>query len=129
MSLTFTVDHEASYRGLSSLFPFKSVSPFTIVNVLSQSSFSHSFGASWSFVQTVPSYHAHLHLKVETSCNNLYYTEKHVSQCFLRTFGRGRPPTVAPHSINLFLHLTNSDCDANEGLLPKIRKNTFPSLE
>jgi hypothetical protein len=22
---------------------------------------------------------------------------------FLRTFGRGRPPTVAPHNINLFL--------------------------
>jgi hypothetical protein len=35
MSLTFTVDHEASCRGLSNLFPFKSVSPFTIVNMLS----------------------------------------------------------------------------------------------
>jgi hypothetical protein len=35
---------------------------------------------------------------------------------FLRTFGRERPPTVAPHNINLFLHLTNSDCDVNEGL-------------
>jgi hypothetical protein len=23
---------------------------------------------------------------------------------FLRAFGRGRPPTVAPHSINLFLY-------------------------
>jgi hypothetical protein len=23
---------------------------------------------------------------------------------FLRTFGRGRPPTVAPQSINLFLY-------------------------
>jgi hypothetical protein len=35
---------------------------------------------------------------------------------FLRTFGRGRPPIVAPRSINLFFHLTNSDCDVNEGL-------------
>jgi hypothetical protein len=35
---------------------------------------------------------------------------------FLRTFGRGRPPTVAPRSINLFLYLTNSDCDVNGGL-------------
>jgi hypothetical protein len=35
MSLTFTVDHKASYRGLSSLFSFKLVSPFTIVIVLS----------------------------------------------------------------------------------------------
>jgi hypothetical protein len=35
MSLTFPVDHKARCRGLSSLFPFKSVSPFTIINVLS----------------------------------------------------------------------------------------------
>jgi hypothetical protein len=52
MSLTFTVDHKAGCQGLSSLFPFKSISPFTIVNVLSRSSFSHIFGASSSFVQT-----------------------------------------------------------------------------
>ena len=115
ISLTFTVDHKASCRGLSSLFPFRSVSPFTIVNVLSQSSFSHSFGASLSFLQTAPSYYAHLHLKVEASCNSLCYTEKHGNK-FLRTFRRGRPPPVAPRSINLFLHLTNSDCDMNEGL-------------
>jgi hypothetical protein len=75
MSLTFTVDHKASCRGLSSLFPFKSVSPFTIVNVLSRSSFSHIFGASLSFVQTAPPYHTYLHLKVEASCSSLCYTE------------------------------------------------------
>jgi hypothetical protein len=67
MPLTFTVDHKASYRGLSSLFPFKSVSPFTIVNVLRRSSFSHRFGAILSFVQTAPSYHTQLHLKVKAS--------------------------------------------------------------
>jgi hypothetical protein len=78
MSLTFTVDHKASCQGLSSLSPFKSVSPFTIVNMLSRNSFSHNFGASSSFVQTAPSYHAHLHLKVEASCDSLCYTEKHV---------------------------------------------------
>jgi hypothetical protein len=79
MSLTFTVDHKASCRGLSSLFFFRSVSPFTIVIVLSRSSFIHSFGAGLSFLQTAPSYHAHLHLKVEASFNSLCYTEKHVS--------------------------------------------------
>jgi hypothetical protein len=73
MSLTFTVDHRASYRGLNSLFSFRSVSPYIIVITLSRSSFSHSFGASLSFLQTTPSYHAHLHLKVETSCNGLIY--------------------------------------------------------
>jgi hypothetical protein len=78
MSLTFTVGHRASCRGLSSLFPFRSVSSSTIVIVLSQSSFSHNFGASLSFLQIVSSYHAHLHLKAEAPCNSLCYTEKHV---------------------------------------------------
>jgi hypothetical protein len=82
ISLTFTVDHKVSYQGLSSLFPFKSISPFTIVNVLSRSSFSHSFGASLSFVQNAPSYHTHLHLKVEASCNSLCYTEKMLVKFF-----------------------------------------------
>jgi hypothetical protein len=50
MSLTFTVEHKASCRGLNSIFPLKSVSYFTIVNMLSQSFFSHDFGASLSFV-------------------------------------------------------------------------------
>jgi hypothetical protein len=34
MSLTFTINHKASYRGLSGLFSFKSVPSFTIVLVL-----------------------------------------------------------------------------------------------
>jgi hypothetical protein len=47
---------------------------------------------------------------------------------FLRTFGGRRPPTVAPRSINLF-KITNSDCNMDEGLKPKVQKNTFPLLE
>jgi hypothetical protein len=82
ISLTFTVDHKASCQGLSNLFPFKSVSPFTIVNVLSRSSFSHNFRASLSFVQNAPSYHTHLHLKDESSCNSLCYTEKMLVKFF-----------------------------------------------
>jgi hypothetical protein len=115
MSLTFTVDHKASCRGLSSLFSFRSVSSFTIVIMLSQSFFSHSFEVSLSFLQTAPSYHARFRLKAEASCGNLCYTKSMLVK-FLRTFGRGRPPTVAPRSINLFLHLTNSDCDVNKDL-------------
>jgi hypothetical protein len=79
MSLTFTVNHKASYKGLSSLFSFRSVPYFTIVIMLSRRSFSHSFDAHSPFLQIAPSYHSHLHLKTEASCNNLYYTEKHVS--------------------------------------------------
>jgi hypothetical protein len=82
MSLTFTVDHKASCRGLNNLFSFRSVSPFIIVIALSRSSFSHSFEASSSFVQTASSYHAHLHLKAEASYNGLCYTEKHASYVF-----------------------------------------------
>jgi hypothetical protein len=82
MSLIFTVDYKANCRGLNSLFPLKSVSPFTIINVLSRSFFSYSFRASLSFVQIAPSYHTHLHLKGKTSCNGLCHTEKHVSLVF-----------------------------------------------
>ena len=71
ISLAFSINHKASYRGLSSLFYFRSVPSFTIVIVLSRSFFDHSFGASLSFLQTTPSYHAHLHLKAEASCNGL----------------------------------------------------------
>jgi hypothetical protein len=79
MSLTFIINHKSSYRGLSSLFSFGSFPSFTIVIVLSRSSFSHSFGALLTFLQTTPSYHAHLHLKAEASYISLCYAEKHVS--------------------------------------------------
>jgi hypothetical protein len=49
MPLTFTVSQKVSYRGLSSLFSFRSVSFSTIVLVLSQSFSSHSFGVGSSF--------------------------------------------------------------------------------
>jgi hypothetical protein len=103
MSLTFTINHKASYLGLSSLFSFRLVASFTIVIMLSRSSFSRSFGARLSFLQTASSYHTHLHLKAKASYNSLCYTENMLVK-FLRTFGRGRPPTVAPRSINLFLY-------------------------
>jgi hypothetical protein len=94
MSLIFTVNHKARYQGLSSLFSFKSVPSFTIVVILSRSSFSHSFDVLSSCFQVVSSYHAYLHLKAETSCNSLCYTEKDISHIF-RTFERGRPPTLS----------------------------------
>jgi hypothetical protein len=46
---------------------------------------------------------------------------------FLRTFGGRRPPTVAPRNINLLV--INLDCDMDEGLKPKVRKNIFLLLE
>jgi hypothetical protein len=115
MSLTFTVDHNPSCRVLSSLFSFRSVSSFTIVIVLSRSFFSHSFGASSSFLQIAP-FMPCTPSSQSRSFLRQYIILENILVMFLRTFGRGRPPTVAPRSINLFLRLTNSDCDVNEGL-------------
>jgi hypothetical protein len=61
------------------------------------------------------SYRVHLHLKDEGTCDSILYLENMLVM-FFRTFGRRRPPTVAPLSINLFLYITNSDYDVNEGL-------------
>jgi hypothetical protein len=82
MSLTFTVNHKASYQGLSSLFPFRSVSSSNFDIILSRSSFSHSFGVRSSCLRVVSPYHAYLHPKAEASCSSLCYTEKHVSHVF-----------------------------------------------
>jgi hypothetical protein len=90
---TFTGNHKVSYQGLSSLFPFRSVSSSIFIIILSWRSYSHNFGARSPLLQTAPSYHAYLRLKAEASCNSLCYTEKHVSYVF-RTFRRGRPPTT-----------------------------------
>jgi hypothetical protein len=43
------------------------------------------------------------HPEAEAPCNNLYHAENIWLRMFLRTFGRGKPPTVAPLNINLFI--------------------------
>jgi hypothetical protein len=52
---------------------------------------------------------------MKTKLPVMAYAENKWLVIFLRTFGRGRPPIVAPRSINLF-YVTNSDCDVNKGL-------------
>jgi hypothetical protein len=94
MSLTFAASHKASYQGLSSLFPFRSVSSSTFVIIISRSSFGHSFGVRSSCFRVVSPYHTYHHLRAEASCISLCYTEKHISHVF-RTFERGRPQTLA----------------------------------
>jgi hypothetical protein len=49
MPLKFTVSQKASCRGVSSLFPFRSVSSSTTDLVLSRSFSSHSFEVGSSF--------------------------------------------------------------------------------
>jgi hypothetical protein len=91
MSLTFAASHKASYQGISSLFPFRSVSSSTFVIILSRSSFSHSFGVRSSCFRVVSPYHTYLHLKVEVSCISLCYTEKHISHVFEDLWKRKAP--------------------------------------
>jgi hypothetical protein len=81
MSLIFTLNHNVSYQGLSSLFPLMSDSFLIFVIILSQSSFSHSFSAIHiTFGLCLHIAHAftmreNLHPKVEASCNSLCHTE------------------------------------------------------
>jgi hypothetical protein len=102
MSLTFTLNHKANYQGLSSHFPFRSVLSSTFIIILSQSSFSHNLGVRSFCLRVASPYHAYLHPKLKPPVT-VYVTLKNILVTFLRTFGRGRPPTIAPRSINLFL--------------------------
>jgi hypothetical protein len=116
MYLTFTFNHKANYQGLSSLFPFRSVSSSTFVIILSRSSFNHSFSICPFCLWVVSSYHTcfhqkeSLHPKAEASYNSLCYTENIWFITFLRTFEKGRLPTlfIANQFIDLVQVLSSS---------------------
>ena len=96
MPFTFIIDLYTNLWGLNSLFSFKSV-PFLL---LSRSFFARSFGAGSTFVPTM------LFILWTASSRvrrflYIYYTWETLLIMFLRTFGKRRPPTVAPRSINL----------------------------
>jgi hypothetical protein len=82
------------YRGLDSIFLFKSVSFFLPT---CQSSLAHSFGSVPSFVLLV-----FLHTAILTQVRRvhlrryllIYNTPETLSNHVLRTFGRRRPPTT-----------------------------------
>jgi hypothetical protein len=61
MSLTFTLNYNASYQGLSSLFPLRSVSSFVLAIIPSRNSFSHSFNVYPCHLRVVSSYHIRLY--------------------------------------------------------------------
>jgi hypothetical protein len=96
MPFMFTINIKTTYQGLNSLFLFKSI-PFLL---LSRSFPAHSFGTGSTFVPTM------LFILWTASSRvrrflYIYYTWETLLIMFLRTFGRRRPPTVAPRSINL----------------------------
>jgi hypothetical protein len=87
MPFMFTIDIRTIYRGLNSLFLFKSV-PFLL---LSRSFLAHSFGTGSTLVPTMFS------ILWTTSSRfrrflYIYYTWETLLIIFLRTFGRRRPP-------------------------------------
>jgi hypothetical protein len=61
MPLTFTLNHNASYQGRSSLFPLRSVPSFMLAIIPSRSSFSHSFGVHPCHLRVVSSYYTCLY--------------------------------------------------------------------
>jgi phosphatidylinositol kinase/protein kinase (PI-3 family) len=116
MPLTFTLNHKVNYQGLSSLFPFRSVSSPTSIIILSRSSFNHSFSVRPFCLRVVPPYHTcfhqkeNLHPKAEASCNSLCYTKNIWLVTFLRTFGKGRPQQTI-------------SCSAPEKNMPQARRS------
>jgi hypothetical protein len=81
----------------SSLLSYQVEAPLAIASAFSHITFGLYLHITLAFTRG-----ENLHPKVEASCNSLCYTKHMISHVF-RTFGRGRPPTVAPRSINLFL--------------------------
>jgi hypothetical protein len=113
MSLMFTLNHNVSYQGLSSLFPLRSFPPLIFVIILGRSSFSHSFSVHPYHLRVVSSYRTCLYhkrrpsSKAEVFCNSLCHTENIWLVTFFRTFGRGRPPTFMTSYLSIWylIHL------------------------
>jgi hypothetical protein len=97
MSLTFTVSQKVNCQGLSSLFPFRSVSFSITVLVLSRSFSIHSFRVGASFFQIAPFVSCtswcillsdrafrimHTFISKPKLPVTVYYTGKHVSCVF-----------------------------------------------
>jgi hypothetical protein len=92
MSLTFNISQKISCRGLSSLFPFRSVSFSITVLMLSQSFFIHCFETDSSFFQIAP------FILCSPSSQSRSYLWRYIILenmlvVFLRTFGRWKPLT------------------------------------
>jgi hypothetical protein len=109
------------HRGLDSLFLFKSVSFFL----------AHSFGFVPSFVSLVL-----LHTVILTQVRRvqvrryllMYYTLETLLNHVFEDLRKPKALNSSP-SQYYFVRMINSDCDMDEGLKPKVQKNTFSLLE
>jgi hypothetical protein len=115
MPFTFDNNSIVIYRGLNSLFIFKSVLFFAITPKLSCSHLRRCTDLRIILVR------CDTDLSPKIPVHTLYSRNSQI--LFLRTFVSRRPPTVAPRNINLF-KIINLDCDMDEGFTPKVQKNT-----
>jgi hypothetical protein len=116
MPFMFTIDLRTIYRGLDSLFLFKSF-PFSAVEPKLPRDWSnlrpnHAFHIVYSFISSskVPVHILHLGNIVNRVFEDLQKT---------------KAPNTSPSQYS-FVITTNLDCDVNEGLKPKVQKT--PSL-
>jgi hypothetical protein len=93
MSLTFTISQKESCRGLSSLFPFRSISSSTTVLVLSRSFSSHNFEAGSSFFPDRAFHTMHTFISKPKLPVTVYYTGKHVS-CVFEDLRKRKAPNI-----------------------------------
>jgi hypothetical protein len=116
------------HRGIDSLFLFKSVSFFLSS---CRSSLARSFGSVPSFVSLVL-----LHTAIMTQARRvqvrryllMYYTPEILLNHVFEDLRKPKAPNSSP-SQYLFVRMINLDCDMDEGLKPKVRKNTFSLLQ
>jgi hypothetical protein len=102
MSLTFTVSQKVNYQGLSSLFPFRSVSFSITVLVLSRSFSIHSFEAGSSFFQIAPFIPCTPFISKPKLPVTVYYTGKHVS-CVFEDLRKTKAPNKRSHDLRRIL--------------------------
>jgi hypothetical protein len=92
MPLTSILNHNADYQGLSSLSPLGRFRPSSSLSYQAEAPLAIALASIHVAFGLYP-HITRLHPKAEASCNSLYHTENIWLVTFLRTFGRGRPPT------------------------------------
>jgi hypothetical protein len=94
------------HQGLSSLCPFSVIIMLGLHHYIKAEApwlqLCRSFLLPSGLIFTLL-YKRNFHPEAEVSCNKPCHTKNIRSVTFFRTFGGRRPPTVAPHSIDLFL--------------------------
>ena len=122
MPFTFANNSIVIHRGLNSLFIFKSVSFSAITPKLSCSYLRRCVNLRilWASPTVVL-------IRVRRYLF-MYYTPETLLNYVFEDLRKPKAPNSSPSQYQ-FVRIINSNCDMDEGLKPKVRKNTFPLLE